>query len=90
MPMSDEAVLWAVYRVNIEGKAAGVNVVCEQGEWDQLELAHPGRYTLVRSGIPSEAEAERLARGTSGDPRLLPPAAREQGVAADSPARLVT
>ena len=70
MPRSDEAVLWVVYQVSIDGKATGVNVVCEQGEWEQLELAHPGLYTLIRSGIASEAEAERLARGTSGDAKV--------------------
>jgi hypothetical protein len=68
MPRSDEAVRWVVYWVSIDGKTPGVNVVCEQAEWDAMELAHPGRHTLVRSGITCEAEAERLARGTSGDP----------------------
>jgi hypothetical protein len=33
-----------------------------------MQLAQPGVHTLVRAGIPSEGEAERLARGTSGDP----------------------
>jgi hypothetical protein len=66
MPRSDESGLWVVYRMTIEGRSAAVNVVCSQDEWEHLELAHPG-YTLVRSGIASEAEAERLARGTVGD-----------------------
>ena len=72
MPKPDGAVLWVVYRVGTDGKTPGVNVVCEQAEWDQLELEQPGRHILVRSGIASEAEAERLARGTSGDtkPRI--------------------
>jgi len=34
---------------------------------DAMELARPGYYKLVRAGITNEAEAERLARGTSGD-----------------------
>jgi hypothetical protein len=68
MPKSHEAVLWVVYTMDPLGKTAGINVVCEQTEWDAMELAHPGRHTLVRSGITCEAEAERLARGTSGDP----------------------
>ena len=68
MPKSRRAVSWVVYQVSIDGKTAGINVVCEQTEWDAMELAHPGRHTLVRSGITCEAEAERLARGTSGDP----------------------
>ena len=68
MPKSHEAVLWVVYTMDRLGKTPGVNVVCEQTEWDAVELAHPGRHVLVRSGITSVAEAERLARGTSGDP----------------------
>ena len=68
MPKSRRAVSWIVYQSNIDGKTAGTNAVCEQSEWDAMELAHPGRHVLVRSGISSEAEAERLARGTSGDP----------------------
>jgi hypothetical protein len=70
MPKSDEAVRWVVYRVSMDGKTPGVTVVCEQSEWDVIELAHPGRHTLVKSGITNEAEAERLARGTSGDAKV--------------------
>jgi hypothetical protein len=68
MPKSHEDVRWVVYTMDPLGKTPGINVVCEQNEWDAMELAHPGRHTLVRSGITSEAEAEKLARGTSGDP----------------------
>ena len=32
-----------------------------------MERAQPGYHTLVLSGISNEGEAERLARGTSGD-----------------------
>ena len=67
MPKSRRAVRWVVYRANIDGKTAGRNAVCAQAEWDALERAKPGQHVLVRSGIASEAEAERLARGTSGD-----------------------
>jgi hypothetical protein len=70
MPKSDEAVSWVVYQVNIDGKTAGRIAVCEQSEWDAMEQVKPGQYTLVRSGITNEAEAERLARGTSGDSRI--------------------
>jgi hypothetical protein len=68
MPKSRRAVSWVVYQVSIDGKTAGRNAVCAQAEWDALERAKPGQHVLVRSGIASEAEAERLARGTSGDP----------------------
>ena len=67
MAKSNGAVLWVVYRMTVYGKASAMNAVCEQSEWDAMELAYPGYHTLVKSGIPSEAEAERLARGTSGD-----------------------
>ena len=68
MAKSNGAVLWVVYRMTVYGKASAMNAVCEQSEWDAMELAYPGYHTLVKSGITSEAEAERLARGTSGDP----------------------
>ena len=32
-----------------------------------MEAAAPGVNRLIRGGITSEAEAERLARGTAGD-----------------------
>jgi hypothetical protein len=53
----------------------GGNVVCEQREWDALELARPGFHLLVRDGILTEQEAEKLARGTAGDtpPRKVGP-----------------
>src|SRR5437762_7993360 len=49
-------------------KVDGMNAVCEQQEWDEMERARPGYHRLIRSGITNEAEAEKLARGTSGDP----------------------
>jgi hypothetical protein len=68
MPKPDKAVSWVVYLMTVHAKESPVNAVCEQAEWDAMELAKPGLHTLVRSGITSEAEAEKLARGTSGDP----------------------
>ncbi len=62
-------ILWVVYEMDAAGKDPGINVVCEQGEWDALELAQPGKHKLIRQGITNEAEAEKLARGTSGDSR---------------------
>ena len=63
-----KGVMWVVYQMTMAGKYTGINAVCEQSEWDAMELARPGYHTLVRSGITDEGEAERLARGTSGDP----------------------
>jgi hypothetical protein len=61
--------LWVVYEIGAAGKGQGINVVCEQGEWEALELAQPGKHKLIWTGITNEGEAERLARGTSGDSR---------------------
>lgn len=60
-------VAWVVYRMTLPKQAAGGNVVCEQREWDAIELARPGYHTLLYSGIKTEQEAEKLARGTAGD-----------------------
>ena len=58
---------WVVYQVAVKGRPGGTNAVCESAEWDALEAARPGLHTLVRAGIRTESEAERLARGTAGD-----------------------
>ena len=57
---------WVVYQTII-GKTPGMRVVCTQTEWDAMAVSHPGQHTLVRQGIHSEAEADKLARGTLGD-----------------------
>jgi hypothetical protein len=62
MRTPEKSVSWVVYRMTIHGKPSGVNAVCEQGEWDAMELARPGYHTLVLGGIANEGEAERLAR----------------------------
>jgi hypothetical protein len=67
MKNSEECVSWVVYRVTVKGKPSGMCAVCEQGEWAAMELAQPGRHTLVRAGITNEGEAERLARGGPAD-----------------------
>ena len=68
MNQADEAISWVVYKMTLHGKHDPVNAVCEQSEWDELELGRPGYHTLVRAGFASESAAEQLARGTSGDP----------------------
>ena len=68
MRKSELAVAWVVYKMAMHGKPGFMSAVCEQGEWDAMEVARPGYHTLVRAGIANEAEAEKLARGTSGDP----------------------
>lgn len=72
MMKTAETESWVVYLITVHGKPSGMNAVCEQSEWDAMQRSQPGYHTLVRSGIASESEAEKLARGTSGDvkPRL--------------------
>jgi hypothetical protein len=58
---------WVVYKMTLRKNPDGMNAVCEQGEWEKMELDRPGYHTLIQAGIANEGEAERLARGTSGD-----------------------
>ena len=62
MPNAAKGATWVVYLMTLHGKHSGVNAVCEQSEWDALELSRPGYHTLVQAGIASESEAERIAR----------------------------
>ena len=69
MRKSQKTIAWVVYRMHTQGnntQPGGHGVVCEQEEWDAMERANPGYYTLVRADIGSETEAENLARATSG------------------------
>ena len=63
----EEPVSWVVYQMTLHGKSLAMNAVCEQDDWDAMEASRPGYHTLIRSGIANEGEAEKLARGTSGD-----------------------
>ena len=60
MTKPPKSATWVVYLMTLHGKHPGVNAVCEQSEWDALELARPGYHRLVRAGIASEGEAERI------------------------------
>jgi len=66
MRKSGNVAPWAVYQMTVQGKP-GPKVVCFQHEWDAVEAATPGLHKLIKGGILNESEAERLARGTSGD-----------------------
>jgi hypothetical protein len=57
---------WAVYRTPVKNCPEGRRGVCEQGEWEAMDRAKPGFFTLVQGHIGNEGEAERLARGTAG------------------------
>lgn len=60
---------WVVYQT-VTGKTAGMRVVCAQAEWEALQVSQPGQHKLVKQGIVSEAEADKLARGTLGDKKV--------------------
>ena len=62
---------WVVYLMTLHKQPGGMNAVCEQSEWEEMERARPGYHTLIQAGIENEGEAERLARGTAGDPKTL-------------------
>lgn len=64
--MSLKTESWVVYLKTLHGSLGTVRAVCEQVEWDALEASRPGHHQLIQSGIATEGEAERLARGTSG------------------------
>jgi hypothetical protein len=70
---------WVVYLMSAKNHPEGMRAVCEQSEWDAMQQDRSCQRTLIRAGITNEGEAERLARGTSGDPvrrgvGYLPPA----------------
>lgn len=60
--MNNEAVSWVVYLMPLNHKDP-VKAVCEQTEWEELELCRPGRNTLIQGGFTSEGAAEKVARG---------------------------
>jgi hypothetical protein len=54
---------WVVYHRTIH-KMGSFPAVCPHHEWEAMERARPGYHSLVKAGLSSEAEAERLARGS--------------------------
>ena len=68
MLSTPKVVSWVVYKMTLHGKPVGVNAVCEQAEWDAMELSRPGYHQLIQSGIVNEGEAERLARSGQSSP----------------------
>jgi hypothetical protein len=53
MRKSGEPVAWVVYQMLLAKKPEAMNVVCEQGEWDAMELARPGLPAGPRSAPAS-------------------------------------
>jgi hypothetical protein len=63
--MPEKTAMWVVYLMNVQ-KHGGMKAVCEQTEWNAMELVRPGYHQFIQGGFTSEAEAEILARGESG------------------------
>jgi hypothetical protein len=59
--MPDKKSTWVVFKRTIPNQGS-FPAVCQQPEWEALERLHPGYHQLVHAGIPSEVEAEKLAR----------------------------
>lgn len=87
---------WVVYSMPLKNCAEPMRAVCEQREWEAMDQAKPGFYTLIQSGISNEGEAERLARGKSGEvpprnpkrePRRWPGETPAAVAASDEPAK---
>jgi hypothetical protein len=66
--MNAEKVSWVVYLMTIHNRADKLMAVCEQSEWEAMELNRPGYHQLVREGIVTENEAELIARGPAKIP----------------------
>jgi len=60
--MQENPVTWVVYLMTLHKRTDKIRAVCEQSEWDAIELARPGYHQFLRGGIASEVEAEALAR----------------------------
>jgi hypothetical protein len=58
---------WAVYWMPMKAGEEPVRAICAQAEWEAMDRAKPGYYTLIQGNMPSEGQAERLARGKSGE-----------------------
>jgi hypothetical protein len=61
--MNSAPISWVVYSSPVNHQDP-VKVVCEQTEWDAIELGRPGVNTLIQKGFASEGAAEQVARGT--------------------------
>ena len=77
---------WVVYRAAVIGKLGGHNATCSQQEWEAMQGgAQSGLHTLIREKIPSESQAEQLARSL----QTLPPVPKPPRKPVARPARVV-
>ncbi len=65
--VATQSTSWVVYEaVNADPPTA--KAVCTQYEWDEISARWPLSFRLVHVGLRSEPEADKLTRGTAGDP----------------------
>jgi hypothetical protein len=64
-----QPITWVVYMRTLTHQKQQIEsfAVCEQSEWDEMEAAGAGAFTFVQGGFTIESDAEKHARGTSGD-----------------------
>lgn len=62
---------WVVYET-VAGPHAGRRFVCTEDEWRVVEARDRSTNRIVKEGIVDENQAEKLARGTSGDSKSRP------------------
>jgi len=55
---------WVVY---VDALIGAGRSICTQAEWDAVIQTQPGRFRLVKDKIYSEAEAEKIARGSPSE-----------------------
>jgi hypothetical protein len=74
--MHDKNATWVVFRKTVHNQGS-FPAVCPQQEWEAMERMNPGYHQLVRDDVPSEVEAEKLARLCQSEPitpHVAPPA----------------
>jgi hypothetical protein len=49
-----------VYLMTIHKRAERLPAICNQSEWDAMELLRPGYHQLVQSGIATETKLKRI------------------------------
>lgn len=57
---------WVVYEIET-GPQSGMKSVCTAEDWKVVQARNSVVCRPIREGIESETEAEKLARGSSGD-----------------------
>lgn len=61
--MKKDTGTWVVYLMTLRNRADKMLAVCEQNEWDAMELNCPGFHQLVREGISCNVAADLIVRG---------------------------